>query len=129
MKKNWNNDNLLRLVVNKPSVFSTLLGREIPEFEIDPDTMYPATIEEIQLALAGEGVFPIRDHEVAAKSLPEFAWGLALTPRDQVEEWEKLAIRAKALELARLWFTERIHQAVDHVPMKIHILKSERWRL
>lgn len=42
---------------------------------------------------------------------------------------ERRAARANVLEIARLWFTNELHHAIEQTPMGVHILKNVRWKL
>ena len=98
-------------------------------FEVEPREMYPEAIAHVVEATGGPrpgGV--LGTYWDRAKQLPPAAWELALRTRDECDA-EQLAARAEALEIARLWFTEMLHAAINHKPMGLHILKDELWRL
>jgi len=90
--------------------------------EVDPGEMYPRTIEDIRHSLATDTDYPLLMIKAMVKELPVEAWDLALVG-------EKSELRARALEVARLWFTEKLHQTISHHSMTLHILKDDRWRL
>lgn len=93
-------------------------------FAVDPDALYPATLAHVAGALEHPrpaeplGQLWDRGKKVGAKA---FADAPAGKPGDPA--------RAEALEVARLWFTEMLHQAVGR-PLGLHIAKGDgRWRL
>ena len=121
-------------------------------YKVEPGKMYPAMIEFIveQLDNENEGDGIIRSqYYPAARSLPPNSWELALVPRQEVTKQTDLALRAQALELARIWFTELLHRslrwqalgvkekkiwATDPPPtsgasLGFQITKDERWKL
>lgn len=124
-------------------------------YELDPDVVYPETIKwmrnngQLLATLAGtstgelitqalNGVelasFTLKCQQFAPANLVpivdvwERAWDLALTPRDEVDDPTDLLIREKALEAARLFVTEALHQATGQ-PIGIHWAKSDPWKL
>lgn len=125
-------------------------------YDIDPDLMYPAVIQYlgdsqqelielnkqseaqlVTLALDGNKaahfVLKARQtisllHQVGIED-----WYLAICPRSDFEDGTGAANasaqrRGIALEVARLFFTEALHQATKG-PIGVHILKAEHWRL
>ena len=99
-------------------------------FTIDPNVLYPLSIQHIRETLAAHGkqTGVMAGYLSTASMLPDRVWSLALTPANRVE-WPDRALRAQALELARLWFTETLHRAVNEQPMKIQITRGLRWKL
>jgi hypothetical protein len=110
-------------------------------YEVVPKKVYPATIKEITRRLALEepparfvqagGEIrdnPLRDLFIRAGALPPQAWDHALAARENFPPRAREA-RAEALEIARLWFTEVLHQQIDYAPLGVHILKDEAFRL
>ena len=110
-------------------------------YAVDPAKVYPKTIAEIKRVLEQEELPPryiqsggeIRDNPLLrlfrmAKEVPVQAWDHALEPGDTYPPKAREQ-RRKALELARLWFTEVLHQETDYAPMGVHVLKDERYRL
>lgn len=111
-------------------------------YRIWPGRLYPAMAAEVQRVLeAGEAGRPTGALVTlweAARSLPREAWGLALNEKRFCAVPE-VALRAQALELLRLWFTEmlqREHAGIPHpaegeamAPLGLHILRDEAWRL
>ena len=99
-------------------------------YDINPDTMFPTTVTHIQDALT----FARPDSALGrlwdkAKERDEDAWTWALAPRGDVAGEHARSERDLALEIARLWFTEMLHQATG-APIRVHILKgSGNWRL
>jgi hypothetical protein len=123
-------------------------------FEVEPSEMYPAALADVQVALeenrAVSGALVLYKHRATqlaveavaswqenddfiltrtVKHVDTKAWELALLPRDSITDARAVEIRAEALEIARLWFTERLHQFINHAPMELHILKDDDWRL
>lgn len=108
-------------------------------FEAQPSELYPASLADMQAAVPQAGqlstalqriILPVRE------LLTDENVALALTPKADVTAWNDTAeisraliARASLLEAARLWFTEKLHQAVNHAPMALRILKDERYRL
>jgi len=106
------------------------------KFEVVLDQMYPAMLGHIQECLTngakGDGV--IRDqYYPQAQAMPAEAWELALTPFTEAVGLPdaKQKQRNKALELARLWFTELLHRSIggDGTPLHLVLLPDRKWRL
>ncbi len=125
-------------------------------YTVDPDVAYPAALTwlsqhgatllelaskpEKNLVLAAlEGdaaaVFTLKCRSFAPERVQpvlnagEGAWECGLLPREAVAEHApELQARELALEAARLFVTECIHQATGRA-VGIKIAKSERWRL
>lgn len=102
-------------------------------FEIHPDNLYPPAIAEVRAEVAKN--LRLRDvpehlehHYPRAKRVSDAAWEAALKSKKECPP-ELVEARAEALEVARLWFTAELHQAIEKVPMHIHILKGEKWCL
>lgn len=117
----------------------------------NPTDLYPAAIAYIQSQLAegkqGDGIIRSQYYPAAA-ALPVRAWQLALMPRSEVSAKE-IEVRAQALEIARLWFTELLHRALRWkaagvespvlwaseppaaaiAPLGLRIEKDDDWRL
>lgn len=107
-------------------------------FEISSADLFPAAIDEI-LETIKEGGEKAREivrgnrldktpvfsqYLPRALRLPAGAWEMAKQePTTDMTE-ETLAIRAEALEVARLWFTELLHSAVHNEPMRLRIVKA-----
>ncbi len=107
------------------------LGPGARRFEVKPSEMYPAAIADLRATLeSGRAVSgALAMYKGKAQSVDVEAWGLALLPRGDVTSSVAIRARAVALELARLWFTESLHQSIDHAPMELRILKDGDWRL
>lgn len=121
-------------------------------YNVTPAEMYPAIIAHIQKAFEAydqsDGIIRSQYYP-AALALPDRAWQLALTPRDEVTKQANIDLRAEALELARVWFTELLHRALRWkaagvespilwpteppaavaAPLGLHIEKDERYKL
>lgn len=97
-------------------------------FAVQPAELYPATLAHIQKVLEGQRPpDPLGMYFDAARRLAPAAWAAAELERAACPV-DLLAVRAEALEIARLWFTEMLHQAAAG-PIGLHILKDERYRL
>lgn len=99
-------------------------------FVVEPGEMYPATVDHIVTRLKvqarpGGALTVLYDQ---ASQLPVEAWQWALRPLADCPAGAREA-RAEALEIARLWFTETLHQAVSQQAIGLHILKDETYRL
>jgi len=104
-------------------------------FMIADHDLYPEMIKEILTTIA-EGGEKAREivrgnrfdktpifaqYLPRALLVPHAAWEMALQePTDDMTD-EGLAMRAEALEVARLWFTELLHCSVHHEPMAFRI--------
>lgn len=100
-------------------------------FEVEPSEMYPAALDDLRReADSSWFVSTAREtYKQQAAQLPEEAWELALVPRGEVSSHAALVVRSQALELARLWFTECLHQHIDYAPLELRILGDADWRL
>lgn len=97
-------------------------------YTCNPEIIYPAVIARIQeIISSGELPDELVDHKgnveidprgiartyaSRAKALPLQSWDYALQARDKIQDAQVLAIRAEALNLARLWFTQALHVSV-----------------
>ena len=126
-------------LVNNPgfdvSQYVTIEDRGEPGttwYAVDPATMYPAMLDYIQGQVEQENR-PGPSYLVGlydwAKRLPGEAWAWARIPRQEVEGVEVVGLRATALEIARLWFTELLHASSSTAKIGVHILADDRWRL
>lgn len=99
-------------------------------FEVQPSEMYPAALADLQDAIRENRAVgsALSIYQGQARGLGQEAWELALVPRDQVTSRAAITSRAQALELARLWFTEHLHQSIDSA-LELRILKADDWRL
>lgn len=114
-------------------------GRDFPTFAVRPKQMYPAMIAHIKETLADAKLAPTRVLDLAgtpnplvmyhdeAKSLRADAFDLALVPAAQAATLsvEQRLARNAALECARKWFTELLHQSNGGKPMGVHILAED----
>ncbi len=103
-------------------------------FVVSPDDLYPAAIEHVKGVLERgarpDGALGILYDQ--GERLPAEAWAWAMKPCNEFAqaEPEAVAARAAALEVARLWFTEMLHQGIGQEPMTLHIERGDgRWRL
>lgn len=97
-------------------------------FVANPADLYPAALAEVvrvvQTAERPSGALGLLyDRAQVLQTIDPDAYKRALTgkPGDSG--------RAEALEIARLWFTELLHAAIDHAPMGLHITKDEHYKL
>lgn len=100
-------------------------------FVANPAELYPQAITHVR-RIVEEQLIPshpaLQQLYEEAKALPAEAWDLALLDKDEVEA-ALHSIRAAALEIARQWATELLHQLIGGGPMAIKILKDLRYRL
>jgi hypothetical protein len=100
-------------------------------FEVHPDDLYPHMIEflrgvvETQLE-PGSPALQILYRQ--ARDLPLDVWGLCYKMAGELDRDER-ALRARALEICRLWYTEHQHATIGHKPMGLRIARADRWRL
>jgi hypothetical protein len=112
--------------------------RDFPTFAIKPTEMYPAMIAHIKEALVeGKGPSRFLDLEGTlnplcmywdeAKILGTAGMDLGLVPHAQTVDFDAKdkARRNVALECARKWFTELLHQSIGGKPMGVHILAED----
>lgn len=117
-------------------------GSEYECYQVEPGEMYPAMLDHIEAVLAGEDPYEnvmarsagdVRLYHSQAQRLDSQAWGLARVPRDDFDDAadvEDLMLRGEALEIARLWFTALMRQAIRYRPLGLHILAGDgSWRL
>lgn len=124
-------------------------------YEVNSSETYPAIVEFLvknmgeigrayaqgDAALMGKALaldfwagFIVRARRTVADVLavPDGGWELALTDRADMSADRSdpdVLARAQALEAARLFFTEALHQSINNAPMGIHWSKDERYRL
>lgn len=100
-------------------------------FEAAPADLYPAALADMQDAAGRidqltpalrQILWPVRD------LLTESNINVALTPKADVLAGD-VTMRAALLEAARLWFTEKLHAAINHAPLHLRIVKDDRYRL
>lgn len=116
-------------------------------YEVDPHVMYPTVVaflqahqvqvqeiaampmaERVKLALSGDALagfcVQAESRMWTAAHMDPSAWALALQPRDEVREAD-VALRALALEEARLWFVRALKEAAGAEGMiYLHICKG-----
>lgn len=120
-------------------------------YNVDPDVMYPAVIQYlaanqpalielnkkpdadlVTLALSGDKaahfVLKARQTVGLLNQVSAEDWDLAMQPKQDDTKFLDGDRRAAALEVARLFFTEALHQATAGA-IGVHILKAEHWRL
>lgn len=110
-------------------------------YSIDPDVVYPATLNHFQDVLAGKesGQELLDGVETAdaakklvadVKRLKEDGIELALTPYSKIHnlDVDQKLRRDKILELVRHWATRALRVKVKK-PLWVHILCRPRWRL
>lgn len=112
-------------------------------YAMDPAVAYPAILEHIDFLIRNRRrplPTPIHDEDgsvidlqpnpleplyIRAKQLPATVWIDTADGRLAVGD----PLRAEALELARLWFTEVLHRQLGGGAMGLHILSDPAWRL
>jgi len=146
----------LRVLIGKPFSALELVERDLeaearhPDgatwFKVAPGKLYPAMLRHI------EEVLELRQAQLAAHSvdgalvplwnaanaLPRDAWQWARLPKHKCPE-TYAPFRVRALEIARLWFTELLHREHSGIlhpaegqamkPMGIHLLRDDDWKL
>mgnify|MGYP001818927467 CR=1 FL=1 len=119
----------------KPNVLQRLARREPGPrvFEVVPGIMYPAMVRHVVANLKKDPPNDgLRRYYAMAKRIQGkagYAWESALVSRERCSSDVQVRYRAEALETCRLWFTKMLHQAVNEVPMVVHILGDDRYRL
>lgn len=95
----------------------------------DPADLYPAAIAHIRSRLQTASVpdGALRQEWDTALTLPTDAWEAALVDGSALVGPAREA-RAAALECARRWFTEVLHQAIGG-PMQLKITKDLTYKL
>lgn len=106
---------------------------DVVAFEVDPDDLYPASIADVKAEVA-KGLNPrelpmhLEQHYIRARRIKAEDWDAGQIPFSECPP-EKAKIRNEVLEVARLWFTAKLHHEAGKKPMRLHILKNENWRL
>lgn len=97
--------------------------------EVDPADLYPATIAHIRGRLATASVpdGALKQEWDQALSIPTDAWEAALVDGSALTGSAREQ-RAAALEIARRWFTEVLHQAIGG-PMQLKITRDLTYKL
>lgn len=94
---------------------------------VDPADLYPAAIAHVvEVMKSGASVSgPLAIELAAARALPDDAWANALIARSDFDDSQTLEIdqRRQALEIARRWYTEMLHQAIG-APISIRITRN-----
>jgi hypothetical protein len=124
-------------------------------YVVNPGEVYPAVVQFLtdnmgeigrvyaqgDAALVGKALagdfwagFIVRARRTIADVLavPDRGWELALVDRADLpadRDDADVVARAQALEAARLFFTEALHQAIQNAPMGIRWTKDERFKL
>jgi hypothetical protein len=114
------------VIVSAPELFLGVIKRI--RYVLATKGLVPA--ELIDIEPANEHVDPRQAalHLLdAARQLPPQAWILAFKERDLLTDPEAIELRAKALTIARLWFTRAIKNRVR--PVAIKITGGPEWRL
>jgi hypothetical protein len=104
-------------------------GREF-HFLVRYEDALPATVAEItrrlQLDLPPTGA--LLQEYATARRLPAEAWEYALRPERKTPA-EGQAPRAVAMNTARRWFTEQLHQEIGGRPMAVRwTMDTDAWR-
>ena len=101
-----------------------------PAYHVDPAIVYPMTLEHVKDRIANEQRPPevLAGLYEKAKEVNPKAWEyttkhVRFCPEDLVDG------RAILLEVARLWFTEVLHQAHGGGGMGVHILNRPDFKL
>ena len=109
------------------------LPEGVRSFAVEPAWMYPEALADMLDAkdIAGSLSTALAQEITAihADLTPE-AIALALTPKEDTATWrdEDKQKRARMLNHARRWFTEKLHASINHKPLNVHILRDERFR-
>ncbi len=109
-------------------------------FGFVPDQIYPYTLRRIITVRAGAAPDELIDphssvpngvalsYLAMAKEISEQALYAAMIPKGDCQPWV-IEERAKALNLARLWFTQALHVRMNGTPIGVHIWKDDAYRL
>lgn len=123
------------------NVFDIAIPEERPDildrvaYAVEPDRMYPASLSDMVESLPHMGELDSAMVSILAPVAgiltPANIALVGLTKPETVAQHgaEALAIRAALMTGARLWFTERLHVAINHAPLNFRILRDERYRL
>lgn len=108
-------------------------------YTVEPGKMYPAVIAYLKEGGIRADAHLLSLAPVINRLAKSPGWEFALLPTDEVPDaTDKIpnprTLRRECLEAARLWFTAELHRAArekygEQTGMKLHILKSDRWRL
>lgn len=126
---------ILEEVANRIDVPQAQLDMGITHgFEIIPSVAYPRMIGYIRDVIAGYEYVDNNYYnlKMMAMQVSESGWSLALNSANGnivgLNERER-SQRAQALETARLWLTELLHQSVNQQGMYLHIVADKAWKL
>ncbi|MBN1567938.1 MAG: hypothetical protein JXA73_08820 [Acidobacteria bacterium] len=110
----------------------------VADFEVAGSDLYPTMIKEIKEALASgkapakfldtDGTpNPLRTYWGEAQAIGASNLDLALVPFKEAVSLQTAQKQSRntALECARKWFTELLHQSVKFQPMRLHITTDE----
>lgn len=102
-------------------------------YEAQPDVIYPAMVGYARGVLAGEIAIYSGEQEfrTQAEQMERelfSVWDWALLPIDEVGDEYVRAVRERALELLRRWFTRRLKEYARR-PIGIHITRDPRYCL
>ncbi len=113
-------------------------------FAVEPAVIYPRTIARIQECLkTGElpqelvqpavdvGPDPRSvafDYLSRARAIPYEAWAFATVSKERTP-LDKQKMRAEALNIARLWYTQALHVANDMQPIGLHIKSDPDYKM
>jgi len=98
-------------------------------FEYAPADIYPKTARKIIDVVRNHREVPnnLLLYLAEARRIVDYL-ELVNTPKNKCDE-NAIPLRARALELCRLWFTEELHASIGFAPMHLHITSDERYRL
>lgn len=100
--------------------------------EVDPADLYPKTIAHIVGLVNSDAQVsgPLAIELASARALPAEAWADALIARSDFDDSQisELDQRRQALEIARRWYTEMLHQAIGG-PISIRITRDLDYKL
>src|SRR3972149_8427289 len=86
-------------------------------FEVDPETFHAAAIRDIIHTIeTNQGWTKVEALNRQVVAIDQRAWELTTIPVWAARN-EDVELRAQALNLTRLWFTEKLHTLVDHGKM------------
>jgi len=127
-------------VKTEPSEAAAALTGAHVGFVVKPSEIYPAMIAEIKAILGDDKLAPdkfldlkgtpnpLRMYYDEAKSLGADGMDLALVPHAETSDLKASGKidRNRALECARKWFTELLHQSIGGKPMGLRILAEDK---
>ena len=117
-------------LVKYVGVKETELGK-YDSFDAEPSIIYPAAILELSRLLTHPEQRTNTESERfylgKAAHLPNRAWTFVETDVSELKG-DELVLRAKVLEIARLYFTAMLHQQHGSA-IHLHILKDPKYKL